>query len=515
MKMQRYRCDNTKTSVRWLLPFCFLTVLLFSACGPQLPENYTTSGKQPDIYPDYKGVTVPVNMAPLTFEMAQEAEEMVARFTVNGEELLCGGNKVQPSHDDWQGLVAQAAGKSIEVEVYARRDGQWTKYKPFKIFVSKDSIDPYLSYRLISPSYVSYEELTISQRCLENYDESVIYDNILCSEEGAGKGQCINCHNYQQYNPARMQFHARQNQGGTVIACDGQIQKINMRNDSILSAGVYPAWHPWLKLIVYSTNKTSQVFQVTDPNKIEVFDSESDLIAYDVERNEVTNLENDTTELEVFPCWAPDGKTLYYCSAHFEYADTIAHTKEIIRRRQEVKYNIYRKSFDPETMTFGERELVFDAAALDMSATLPRVSPDGRWLVFTMGKYGVFHIWHHDSDLWVLDLQTGTPRSLDEINSKDTESYHSWSSNGRWLVFSSRRYDGEYTRPFFAHVDKDGHWSKPFELPCSDPDYHRQFLKCYNVPEFMKGAVTIKPREFAKVLKEDAVPVKYVGKLKK
>ena len=166
MEMERNRCDITKTSVRWLLPFCFLTVLLFSACGPQLPESFTTAGKQPDIYPDYKGVTVPVNMAPLTFEMAQEAEEMVARFTVDGEELLCGGNKVQPSHDDWQGLVAQAAGKSIDVDVYARRDGQWTKYKPFKIFVSKDSIDPYLSYRLISPSYVSYEELTISQRCL-------------------------------------------------------------------------------------------------------------------------------------------------------------------------------------------------------------------------------------------------------------------------------------------------------------------------------------------------------------
>ena len=489
----------------------FLSVVaLTTACGPQLPENYTSSDKLPDIYPDYKEVMVPVNMAPLTFEMMHEAEQMMARFTAGNEELLCDGNKIQPGQDDWQRLVAQATGKQIGVEVYARYDGQWTKYKPFNIYVSNDSIDPYLSYRLIYPSYVSYEELTISQRCLENYDESVIYDNILCSEEG--KGQCINCHNYQQYNPGRMQFHARQNLGGTIIAYDGKIRKINMKNDSILSAGVYPAWHPWLKFIVYSTNNTGQTFQVTDPNKIEVFDKESDLIAYDVERNEVTNLENDTTELEVFPAWAPDGKTLYYCSAHFDYNGG-EHGKEIIKRRREVKYNIYRKSFDPQTMTFGERELVFDAAELDMSATLPRVSPDGRWLVFTMGKYGVFHIWHRDGDLWALDLKTNTPRKLDEINSNDTESYHSWSSNGRWLVFSSRRHDGEYTRPFFAHIDKDGKWSKPFELPCSDPDYHRQFMKCYNVPEFMKDAVTIKPREFADVLKGEPIPVKYVSRL--
>jgi len=482
-----------------------------AACGPSLPEQYTATDEQPVIYPDYRDVTVPVNIAPLTFEMEREAEQMVARFTAGSEELLCEGGKIVPDQDDWQRLVGAAADKGIGVEVYARYDGQWTKYKPFDIFVSNDSIDPYLSYRLISPSYVSYEELTISQRCLESYDERVVYDNMLCSEEG--KGQCINCHNYQQYNPRRMQFHARQNMGGTVIAYDGEIRKVNMKHDSILSAGVYPAWHPWLKLIVYSTNNTSQTFQMTNRNKIEVFDAESDLIAYDVERNEVTNLENDTTELEVFPSWSPDGKTLYYCSAHFEYADTTDHGKELIRRRQEVKYNIYRKSFDPQTRTFGERVLVFDAAGLDMSATLPRVSPDGRWLIFTMAKYGVFHIWHRDADLWAIDLKSGTPRMLSELNSSDTESYHSWSSNGRWLVFSSRRYDGEYTRPFFAHIDKNGRWSKPFELPASDPDYHRQFIKCYNVPEFMREPVSVRPQEFASVLKGEATPVKYVSRL--
>ena len=104
---------------------------------------------------------------------------------------------------------------------------------------------------------------------------------MLCSD--GPDGQCINCHNYQQYNPERMQFHARQNMGGTVVAYDGKIRKINMKNDSILSAGVYPAWHPTLPLIVYSTNTTRQIFHTTNPNKIEVYDSQSDLIAYDID----------------------------------------------------------------------------------------------------------------------------------------------------------------------------------------------------------------------------------------
>ena len=483
------------------------------ACGNKIPKTFSESKELPPIYPDNTNVTVPINIAPLTFEADGKADGIVARLTAGEEELVCGGTKVQPDADDWRRLTEYAKGKAIKVEVYIQANDQWTRFKPFNIHVSPDSINPYISYRLIAPSYVIYKDLTISQRCIENYDESVVYDNMLCTEPA--EGQCINCHNYQQYNPNRLQFHARQHQGGTVIAYDGKVRKINMGNDSILSAGVYPTWHPWLPLIVYSTNRTVQTFHITDPDKIEVYDTESDLIAYDVERNEVTNIENDPLEFECFPFWAPDGKTLYYCSAHFEYQDTIDHGIELIRRFSEVKYNLYKKSFDPQTLQFGPRELVFDAAAMDKSATLPRISPDGRFLMFTLGKYGVFHIWHHDADLWMMDLTTGQARNMKEINSPDVESYHSWSSNGCWVVFSSRRYDSNYTRPFFAHIDKNGHASKPFELPCADPDYHRQFLRSYNVPEFMQGPVTIRPQDFADVLKRDGEPVRYVRQLNK
>jgi hypothetical protein len=387
---------------------------------------------------------------------------------------------------------------------------------------------------------VSYEELTINQRCLENYDENVIYDNMLCTE--GSKGQCINCHNYQQYDPNRMQFHARQNHGGTVVAYDGKIRKINMGNDSILSAGVYPTWHPELPLIVYSTNLTRQNFHINDPNKIEVYDNASDMIAYDVVKNEVTNIENDPNEFEVFPFWAPDGKMLYYCSAHFEYPDSVTNKDMyLLSHSNRVYYNIYRKSFDPTTMTFGPRELVFAADSLGKSATLPRISPDGRWLMVALGNWGCFHIWHRDADLWMLDLQAfdqfvgvnaenttqtmnptpaqlqeaGILRPADELNSDNVESYHTWSSSGKWVIFSSRRTDGVYTRPFIAHMDKDGHGTKPFELPCADPDFHRQFMKSYNIPEFMRGPVTLRPQQIADVLKGDVPPVKYVQHLNK
>ena len=489
------------------------SALLLTACGPELPTKFAESQSLPMIYPDYTDVTIPVNLAPLTFQMDVPADEMAARFACGDQQLICSGSKIQPDATDWQALVEAAKGRAITVDVYASVKGQWTHYKPFKIYVSPDSIDPYISYRLIAPSYVTYNDLTISQRCLENYDESVVYDNMLCTD--GSQGQCINCHNYQNYNPNRMQFHARQNMGGTIVAYDGDIRKINMRNDSLLAAGVYPAWHPWLKLIVYSTNLTHQTFHTVNPNKIEVFDTRSDLMAFDVEKNEVTNLESGMGELEVFPCWAPDGKAIYYCSAHLEYHDSIDEGQEYMMRAEQVKYNIYKKDFDPDTRQFGPRQLVFDAAALDKSATLPRISPDGRYLMFAMARYGVFHIWHRDADLCLIDLKTGHARTMKEINSDDVESYHSWSSNGRWVVFSSRRYDGNFTRPFFAHIDQQGRGAKPFELPQSDPDYHRQFLRSYNIPEFMSGPVTIGPQAFARVLSGEGEPVKYVTRLSK
>ena len=489
------------------------SALLLTACGPELPTKFAESQSLPMIYPDYTDVTIPVNLAPLTFQMDVPADEMAARFACGDQQLICSGSKIQPDATDWQTLVEAAKGRAITVDVYASVKGQWTHYKPFKIYVSPDSIDPYISYRLIAPSYVTYNDLTISQRCLENYDESVVYDNMLCTD--GSQGQCINCHNYQNYNPNRMQFHARQNMGGTIVAYDGDIRKINMRNDSLLAAGVYPAWHPWLKLIVYSTNLTHQTFHTVNPNKIEVFDTRSDLMAFDVEKNEVTNLESGMGELEVFPCWSPDGKAIYYCSAHLEYHDSIDEGQEYMMRAEQVKYNIYKKTFDPDTRQFGPRQLVFDAAALDKSATLPRISPDGRYLMFAMARYGVFHIWHRDADLCLIDLKTGHARTMKEINSDDVESYHSWSSNGRWVVFSSRRYDGNFTRPFFAHIDQQGRGAKPFELPQSDPDYHRQFLRSYNIPEFMSGPVTIGPQAFARVLSGEGEPVKYVTRLSK
>ncbi len=499
-----------------LICSCLLTLLCACTQHPSVPAEYTQLQREPLIRPDYTDVIVPCNIAPLNFKVMEGSDNCVARVTCpDGSQQTFGkGNKILFDEDEWTEMLQKAKGKAMTIEIFAQNaKGVWTAYQPFAVNISADEIDPYISYRVISPSYVAYEMLSINQRNLTNFDEREIYNNMIISAED--NGQCINCHSYQNYQTNNMQFHMRQGHGGTMIVRNGKPYKVDLKTDSTISAGVYPAWHPTLPLIAYSTNATGQSFHTKSHAKIEVEDSQSDLILYDVEKNEITNIANDTAKFEVFPWWTPDGKTLYFCSADFDFSlDTAGVEEQVIERYQTIKYDVFRKSFDTTTHEFGPTELVYAASARGKSATFPRISPDGRYLLFAQGNWGCFHVWHPDADLYIMDLQTQNVHKLEEANSNMAESYHSWSSNGRWILFISRRDDGNYSRLYIAYFDRNGHGHKAFELPQRDPNFYDFYLRSYNVPEFMKEPVKISPQTFASAAKKAAKKATFVSKQK-
>ena len=489
-----------------------LMVLTSCTRHPSLPDSYHTQRRQPRIAPDYTDVEVPPNIAPLNFKVLEGSDECVALVTLpDGSTQTYGqGKNICFPLSQWRRMTAKSVGHSIKVEIFAKDAiGEWHRYAPFGIAVVEDSIDAYCSYRLISPSYVAYEMLSINQRNLTNFDEREVYNNMIINSERTG--QCINCHAYQNYRTRNMQFHMRQGFGGTMVVYDGHPSKVDLKTDSTISSGVYPAWHPTLPLIAYSTNSTGQSFHTKNHDKIEVEDSRSDIILYDVLRNEVSPIQMRDDEFEVFPWWAPDGKTLYYCSAHFEFSDSVEREAQVIERYKDIQYDIYKRSFDPSTYRFGPAQLVYAASRHNASATLPRISPDGRYLLFAQGHHGCFHVWHPDADLYITDLRTLRTRRLENVNSSDAESYHVWSSNGRWILFVSRRDDGNYSRLYIAHFDKDGHAHKAFELPQKDPDFYDFFLRSYNVPEFMTEPVTISSQAFSAAAKLDARKATFVS----
>jgi Tol biopolymer transport system component len=203
-------------------------------------------------------------------------------------------------------------------------------------------------------------------------------------------------------------------------------------------------------------------------------------------------------QLETFPCWAPDGRRLYYCCADLRrrmdtnVSDSVL-LMAVVGKHDSLYYDLYSVDFDPATRRFGTPRMEVDAAVHRKSLSVPRVSPDGRYVLYTQGNYGQFHIWHISADLWVKDLERDTCYALSAANSPDPDSFHSWSSNGRWIAFSSRRMDKNYTRPFIAYFDKNGQAHKAFAMPQRDPEYNQLLLKSYNVPELTREEVKISP----------------------
>jgi len=264
-----------------------------------------------------------------------------------------------------------------------------------------------------------------------------------------------------------------------------------------MSALVYPSWHPSGKYIAFSVNDTKLAFHINDINRAEVYDEKSDVVVYDVERHEIVTspLLFGDTSFETFPTFSADGQTLFLRSA-----DAVPMPASY----DQVKYNLCSIKFDPLTRTFGDKvDTHYNISVGKRSAKFPRVSPDGRFLVYTLSDYGNFSIWHKDGDLFIYDLLTGEDKPLTSLNSNDVESYHSWSSNSRWILFSSRRDDGLYTRPYIGYIDANGNASKPFLVPQKNVKFYDSFTRSFNVPEFIAGKVKDNRRRLARTARND------------
>ena len=466
-----------------------LALLAAISCGRGVNDP-VFSGRSPRIFPDYRDVTVPATIAPLNFTIDNATRLDVTLTGDDSTKLHVNGHMARFPEKAWRKILAANKGASIEVDTFGLIDDQWQQFTPFRIYVSEDPIDWGLAYRLNLPSYEGMGKVGIYERELSSYRQK----ELISTEEVNG---CINCHSFNQCDPKDLSLHVRGSQGATLIRQQAELKAFTTKTDSTISSCVYPYWHPSGNYIAYSTNTTRQGFYQRPENILEVFDSASDIVVYDIRNNLLLScplLKGDEA-WETFPAFSPDGRTLYFCRAV---------PRSIPDQLGEIRYDLCSIAFDPETGSFGDHiDTLVPAAQAGFSVAFPRPSFDGKFLMYTASSFGNFLIWHNDSDLVLLNLETGENSGLAGVNNPDAaESYHNWSSNSRWFVFGTRRDDRTHTRAYICHIDADGVPGKPFMLPQKDPRaFYDAMLMSYNIPEFVTEPVNLNSHKAWRLLK--------------
>lgn len=489
-----------KLLLKQLIVLVLFMAFISGGCTTGPHNNTPVSDKEPAISPDYAGITIPFNIAPLNFRIKEEGSSFFARISSDAGgiiEVSSSSGFIKIPSEKWHNLLAANKGKDLRTDVYTKNaEGSWLQYKTIVNHINAEPADPYIYYRLLYPGYESWSDISIECRNTESFDSHPLLKN------SAADDNCINCHSFNNGRTDNFMFHMRGSHAGTYFYSKGQFSKVNHKSENLTNGSVYPRWHPSGRFVAFSSNKIRQRFHSADNKKVEVSDLESCLVLYDVEKNEIMKIVDDSAGkyMDTFPEWSPDGKYLYFCRTpgvgeNFDY--------------KTVRYNLYRAHFDASARETGKPELVVNADSMGKSISFPRISPDGKFVIVTLADYGCFPIWHREADLYSCNLENKNISRLD-LNSDLCESYHSWSSNGSWILFSSKRDDGLTARPYIAWFDGHGKTGKPFILPQEDPAFYDNYLKTFNIPEFSNTDIRLSPGEARRLAGMEAVQSKWV-----
>jgi Tol biopolymer transport system component len=437
------------------------------------------------LHPDYNGVTLPPNIAPLNVRILNPGQAYVLKVhAAQGPPIVVSNRDgtmrlpVKP----WRRLLAENRGGQLHYEIAVHRaDGAWRRLPTVTNTIAEQNIDSHVAYRLVKAQFSFFRDLGVYQRDLESFKESLILHG------RSYRDGCVNCHTFHQHNPNRMLLSIRSQPYGTCCLHveNGRISKIGTKFG-------HTTWHPNGKMAAYSIYDVRLFLHTARSPAQDVLEFDSLLATYRLGQSsaQTTPALRDPERLETHPTWDPNGDYLYYASAPKLWADK----KEFPPARYaEVRYDIERIPYDAATDTWGEIETVVSAREMGQSCIFPRISPNGRYLLFTACDYSCFSLYHPESDLYIKDLASGTVEPL-ACNSDFCESWHVWSSNNRWIVYSTKRPTHQFTRLYICHMDENGKAGKPFVLPQRDPEFYDSFLYNYNVPELITGPVPVRPR---------------------
>lgn len=186
---------------------------------------------------------------------------------------------------------------------------------------------------------------------------------------------------------------------------------------------------------------------------------------------------DDPNYVQTSAFWSPDGKYLIYSRAAARDPYPPGYQRSTYANdpnETQIQYDLYKIPFNGGKG--GTPERVVGASENGMSNNFPKVSPDGKWIVFVRCKNGL--LMRPDSKLYIVPFAGGEARPL-ESNLPVMNSWHTWSPNGRWLAFSSKS-PSLYTHLYLTHIDEQGHASAPVLVENATASN-----RAVNIPEFV------------------------------
>jgi tetratricopeptide (TPR) repeat protein len=274
--------------------------------------------------------------------------------------------------------------------------------------------------------------------------------------------------------------------GSKIVIDDDKIMTWNAFNgkpQGHMTLGFLSRISPDGRKVVSTVNERLYVRNFTDFRFLQTFFPTRGILAwYDVAAKTIRALPgaDDKRYVHCNPVWRPDGKELVFMRSGardpYDPAKPVALFAGDPNETQ-IRFDLYRIPFNDGRG--GEPEPIPGASRNGMSNSFPKVSPDGKWLVWTKARNGM--LLRPDGRLWIMALPRGTPRLM-TCNTPLMNSWHSFSPNGRWLVFSSKA-NTPYTQLFLTHIDASGE-----DSPAILIERTQAANRAANIPEFVAAS---------------------------
>jgi hypothetical protein len=377
----------------------------------------------------------------------------------------------RPDMATWERIKESAEGQLVRLEVRGClvRDGRrvgdvYVDSVRFKI--SEHPIDPVIVYRLVSPMFHGLKTPHIYYRDTRNFET-----RLFLPSEGV---YCTNCHAFPT-NPDLPEKDISL----AIAVRGGGVRRLGIYNFATREGRQLPlnsffmCWNTEGNKIAVTGGKDiySRPMITLETQEFYVFDADVQIVNLQTGAFAPLPGASSPEYMECFPSWSPDGKTIAFCRAlEFEIGPQLL--------QRQAKYDLFTIPYNDGNG--GTAVPVPGAHQNGLSNFAPRYSPDGKWMVFCKGKFAT--LVKPGADLWIISTEEGaTPRELECNTHRAMDSHHSWSSNSRWLMFSTKRDDGIFARPYLTEIDESGHASPPVALPTLG-----ETMLCFNVPEFLR-----------------------------